>query len=125
MPKYIVKLNDGERDYYLEYSTVVESFTTWGMTLDEFKSYYQDEYGKSSLYHLEKRLERVELKGTSALMYDSVSEQLHSNMAGVSGTSLSIKQILQYYCKRLGEKPIGTNPFVVQSTESDLYGDTE
>lgn len=99
MPIYIIKLTEGDQSWYLEYSSVVDAPTTYGMTLEEFKEYYQVEYGRSSMDHLNKRLERVEEKGTSSLMHRSAEELLDYNRAGRDETCLSIQQIIDFYCK--------------------------
>lgn len=113
MPRYICKIASNDQSWYLEWSTVVDAPVTFGMSLDEFKEYYQDEYGRSGMYELDKRLERVEAKGTSAHIYDSVDEVISCNRAGQKGSSLSKQQIIDVYCTRIipeGERPMGTFP---------------
>ena len=52
MPRYILKINDGSKDYYLLWSTVVDAPVTQGMSLREFKKYYQSEYGEQGMINL-------------------------------------------------------------------------
>jgi hypothetical protein len=40
MPTYICKFQDGEKAYYLEWSTIVDAPITTGMSLQEFKQHY-------------------------------------------------------------------------------------
>lgn len=70
MPRYICKINNK----YFEWSTVVDAIVTDLMTLDEFKEYYQQQYGKEGMRDLPDRLERVESKGTSCQICDHVNE---------------------------------------------------
>lgn len=97
MPKYIIKLSDKEKNYYLEWSTIVDAPVSNGMALEEFKSYYKELYGTSSLEDLEKRLERVEQKGTSSLV-DSLKETISNNRAGYREQHLTYKQLIENYC---------------------------
>ncbi len=107
MPRYIVKL----QDYYLEWSTVVDAPVTYGMTLEEFKEYYQQEYGADGMRNLLDRLLRVEAKGTSSQLDDSVESVVSCNRAGKDETSLTVEQIIDFYCVRQGEgdRPVGTD----------------
>ena len=94
----IIKLNDGTRDYYLEYSSIVDAPVTNGMTLEEFKEYYRDEYGRDGFERLGQRLERVEMKGTSNYSDESVDDTILCNRAGKKETRLTKQQIIDVYC---------------------------
>jgi len=99
MPKFICKFTEGDQSWYLEWSTVVDAPTVFGMSLEEFKEYYKDEYGRQGMWDFDKRLERVEAKGTSSMMHNSVEEVISGNRAGKDETELTLKQIISYYCK--------------------------
>lgn len=99
MPRMIIKLSEGKRDWYLEYSTVVDAPINYGMSLEEFKEYYQEEYGKSSMGELEKRLMRVEEKGSSSMIHKGLNDTIDYNRAGKGETCLSKEQMIEHYCK--------------------------
>jgi hypothetical protein len=99
MPRYIVKLTEDDKSWYMEWSTVVDAPRTFGMSLEEFKEYYKEEYGRSSLQELEDRLKRVEERGTSCMLDKSAEDTISWNRAGKDETNLSIKQIIDFYCK--------------------------
>jgi hypothetical protein len=94
MPRYIFKL----KDRYLEYSTVVDAPVTSGMTLDEFREHYREEYGRKGMQGLEQRLQRVEEKGISAVLYKSVEDLLANNHAGPKECKLTVDEIYRAYC---------------------------
>jgi len=94
--RFIVKLHD----YYFEYSTVVDAPVTFGMSLDEFKEYYQYRYGTVGMSDLPDRLERVEAKGTSCYNDDDAADTLSCNRAGPNESELTVEQIYQAYCLR-------------------------
>lgn len=98
MPRYIVKLED----YYLEWSTIVDAPVTYGMPLEEFKEYYQEEYGLDGMRYLAERLKRVEAKGISSRIHSSVENLLTVNRAGENGKDISIKEIIEKYCHNRG-----------------------
>lgn len=99
MARSIIKLNG----YYFEFSSIVDSPVTFGMTLDEFKQYYRDEYGANGIRDLEGRLKRVEAKGTSSYLDESAESQLSFNRAGPDEAQLTVDEIFDAYCLR---KPI-------------------
>jgi len=100
MAKHIIKLNDKkhDRDYYLEWSTVVDAPVTNGMSKKEFEQYYQEEYGNSSIGELHERMKRVEEKGTSSQVYKSVESLILCNRAGYDETELTCEQLVEKYC---------------------------
>lgn len=93
MPRYIIKI----KDKYFEWSTIVDAPVTYGMSLDEFRSYYRQEYGDSSMSTLDERLVRVENKGTSSMMHDSLKDCISYNRAGDNEKNISIKSIYSRY----------------------------
>jgi hypothetical protein len=108
MGRMIIKLTEGDQSWYLEWSTIVDAPVLICNSLEQFKKFYQEEYGRSSMDDLERRLKRVEETGTSSFMYDSVDAVIRSNRAGQKETCLSKEQIIKYYCtKELTERPIG------------------
>ena len=108
MARMIIKLSQENKSWYLEWSTVVDAPVLVCSSLEEYKKWYQEEYGRSSMDELERRLERVESKGTSSMIHDSIDDLILPNRCGKNETSLSKEQIIQYYCtEELSEKPLG------------------
>lgn len=100
MGKFIVKI----RDMYLEWSTIVDAPTTFGMTLNDFKKYYRQMYGEDGAKNLDSRLARVAEHGSSALPPCYwMPDLLVGNRAGPDESTLTSKEIYQAYCLR---KPI-------------------
>ena len=91
--KCILKLND----YYLLWSTVSDSPVTWGLPLDEFKVYYECEYGNTGMDELPARLERVDRTGTSAFG-QTADEVILKNRAGHKEAHLSRDELIDWYC---------------------------
>jgi len=111
MPRYICKIANDECAWYLEWSTVVDAPVTFGMSLEEFKEYYKDEYGRQGIEDLDRRLERVEAKGISAFNYDSVDDLIGWNRAGKDESCLSKQQLIDVYCTQIipeDDLPMGT-----------------
>jgi hypothetical protein len=102
MPCYIIKLEDGEKEYYLEWSTVVDAPVTFGMSKDDFLRHYAHQYGHSRtiLSELDRRMERVDETGTSARGM-TVDEVLVGNRAGPLEKFLTKKQIIEKFCRRV------------------------
>lgn len=102
MPTYIIKINDPKdnQDYYLEWSTVVDAPVTYGLSLEDFKEYYKDRYGRDGMARIDERLVRVEQTGTSSQMPgDNLDEMLVANRAGPDETEIDKEGILERYCR--------------------------
>lgn len=103
MPRFIVKLTDKDKDYYLHWSTIVNAPISYGMPLDEFKEYYKEKYGQDCLYDLERSLNQVEKRGVNS--WEETPETLISgNRAGKDEKTLTMSQIIKHYCR---ERPPG------------------
>ncbi len=94
MGRSIIKIDN----YYLEWSSVVDAPVTFGMSLDEFKEYYKEQYGLNGMEELSQRLERVEEFGTSSRFYKNVDEFISHNRAGKDGKCLTVEEVIKWYC---------------------------
>lgn len=108
MPRFIVKLTDQKTDYYLMWSTVVDAPITMGLSREEFKEWYQEEYGNHGMIDFDSRIERVDAKGTSSMMDKNVEETVRFNRAGPKGAPISLQEIIRFFC--LGEDPDKDHP---------------
>lgn len=106
MPTYIIKHtmpNDGEERCLL-WSSIVDAPTSYGVTIDEIRDWWREEYGRSGLERLDAELARP----TSGRV-TTLSDVWVTNRAGAGETRLSIEQIVDYYFVRKGEgeRPVG------------------
>jgi hypothetical protein len=102
MPQHIIKLNDDrdKKEYYLIWSTIVDAPVTYGMSLNELKNWYKQQYGQNGMIELEGRLERVEKFGISAYPPFNVIENYFSfNRAGEDESVLDKNGIIEKYCR--------------------------
>ncbi len=109
MPRYICKLQDGDKVYYMEWSAITDTPATFGLSLEEFKEYYQEAYGTQGMLGLPERLERVDKTGTSCYETTSVDDLIAYNTAGKNDTTITKEQIIEGYCRR-NDIPVGTSP---------------
>jgi len=93
MSHFIIKL----KEWYFNWSTVVDAPITNRMTLEELTAYIQFQYKEHGARELSKRLDRVERKGTSAFLYESVEEVISGNRAGENETELTMDEIIDQY----------------------------
>jgi hypothetical protein len=104
MGMMIVKL-EGK---YLLWSTSSDSPGSYGLTLTELRAHIKEEQGNEGLRDLERRLVRVEEKGTSSIDCPNVDSTIMHNRAdrtvrGKEG-SLHREEIVEFYIRR-GEEP--------------------
>jgi hypothetical protein len=97
MGRGFIKLNDGERDWYFEWSTVVDAPTTLGLSRDEMSAYVLDEYGERSHEWWPRSLERLDRYGLSALRLKDPREMFEGNRAGAGESCLSPDEIIACY----------------------------
>jgi hypothetical protein len=111
MGRLIIKLEDK----YLEWTTITDSPHTFGMSLEEFTEYYRDEYGRQAMrFEFPERMQRVEAKGSSSLLGETIDDILAYNRAGKDETCLTKEQIIQYFIRDRNpdaELPMGTDPW--------------
>ena len=98
MPSYIVKLQRDSQTWYLEYSSVVDAPTTFGLPLEDFTKNYLYYYGQHSKDELTQRLARVEKNGTSCAFGSTPAALMSCNRAGLDETKLTLDQIIDVYC---------------------------
>ena len=99
MGRSIIKLSKDDRDFYMEYSSVVDAPVTYGMNLDQFTKYYASRYGTAAMeFEFPDRMGRVEEKGTSSFMYASVREEISFNRAGPNESCITMDQFIELYC---------------------------
>jgi hypothetical protein len=109
MPKHIIKL----KDYYLEWSTIVDAPITFGMSLDELKKYYQAEYGQSSLLRFAQKLKDTEEYGSSDR--NGIDSVISCNRAGPNEIPLSKARIYKVFCLR---QPLKVNGYFLTEAGS-------
>lgn len=101
MPTYIVRIDDNDKQYYIEWSTVVDAPTSSGMQRDSFCAYYTAQYGHGEATHLQERLARADGPGRcSSLVGDTADSLIAVNRAGPEKTRLSKRQIIKRYCEK-------------------------
>lgn len=93
MGRTIIKI-EGE---YFVWSSVVDAPITYGMTKEELKTFIKDEEGNQGLENLDLRLARVDAKGTSSMIHNSLEEQISFNRAGEDEKCLTLDQIYKKY----------------------------
>ena len=101
MARLIIKIHDDKlnKDWYLEWSSIVDAPVTYGLELDEFKKYYKEEYGREGMSELQDRLDRVEKTGCSSRHGSTLDDILASNRAGEKEECLTKEQMLDKFCR--------------------------
>lgn len=112
MARLIVKLvdkKDNNREYYLDWSTIVDAPVTYGLSRKEFDAYYRDEYGRMGMPEYETRMARVDAKGTSSALHASAQEVIHSWAHGFKFKTLEALEeaVIEEFCRnRPGKKKL-------------------
>lgn len=101
MPRLILKI----KDYYLEWSTVVDAPVTFGMPLEQFKEYYKEEYGNYGLEKLSRMLPEIDEYGSTATLRSpdiesNLKEFVELNRAGPKEKELTLDEIYKAFCLR-------------------------
>lgn len=98
MPTFIIKLSKGRKTRYLEWSTISDAPSSYGMTRRAFEIYYRKKYGSDGMLGLQARMRRVEENGCSALDED-LDSMISFNRAGQHGRHLSKSELWGAFCE--------------------------
>ncbi len=101
MPRIICKIPYQGQDYYLLYSTISDSFLTYGVSLERFTRNMAEQEGSRymEMGH-PRRMSRVERFGTSSMNRESVEELIVGNRCGPNEEELSLDQIIHHFVAR-------------------------
>jgi len=103
MPSYIMRLIDpiDNKEYFMEWSTVVDAPITYGLSLEEFTEYYKGKYGTEGLRILPERIARTLQKGISAHPpFDDYDSYFRFNRADdIGDKTLDFIGVLDRYCR--------------------------
>jgi hypothetical protein len=97
MGRFLVKLEQDGRGWYLEWSNIVDAPTTWGMDRAELSAYYVQRYGSEGAAKLPELLELADRTGCS-IPHVTIDEVIASNCAGDDDETLTREQIIKKYC---------------------------
>jgi hypothetical protein len=86
------------KDCYLEWSTIVDAPVTPGLSLEDFKKYYKEEYGNAGMMNLPRWLAELDKKESSAIGYENIEDLLSFNRAGPKESCLTLDEIYSAYC---------------------------
>lgn len=94
MPSYIIQHNN----VWNIYSTVSDGcYWNSGLTLEELKEWYKEEYGRSGMLELDSRIERALEIGTSSRMDKDLRECISCNRAGPDEAHMSYKKFIDKF----------------------------
>lgn len=102
MPRLCIKIHDEKfnKDYYLEWSSVVDSFITHGMSKEEYREYFINEYGNQYADQIDSYIERIEKTGSSSRTgFATLYSILKFNCCGENDETLTLEEILDQYCR--------------------------
>lgn len=112
MVDFLVRFADGERECFLEWSTVSDGPNTTPCTEAMIKAYIQKWRGLDGLRDFDKRIARCRHRGHSLHSTCSLENELGCNRAGKNETRMLISQMVQFYLHDggEGEPPAGDWP---------------
>src|SRR5690349_9699012 len=107
MGRTIIKFTDQTtgKEYFLEWSSIVDAPITFGMDWESFQKHYRKQYGNEGMKDLPERMDRVNKNGHSSIFSGSVEDFIADNCAGKDGTELTIAEIIEHYCFNRNKNP--------------------
>lgn len=83
---------------YNMFSTIVDApIFKSALTLEQLTQYIKEEYGRTAVEELPRRLERAHAKGTSAIYDDSLADTISANRSGPNEKRLSTKAFIAQF----------------------------
>ena len=99
--KFIIRLNDGERDYFLEWSTVVEAPTTIGLDEGEMRALLLKEGIEDLKKEIAERMKRAKDKKANSGHYGTTLDKIiRFNRAGNQDKCLTKEELIETYCRK-------------------------
>ena len=116
MVDFLIRLTDGKRECFMEWSTVSDGPNTGPMTEAELREFVKGEYGRRGEETIDARIARCRhrghsLRGTES--HASLECALNCNRAGKDETRMTIAQMVDYFLHHGGEggpPPVGDWP---------------
>jgi hypothetical protein len=106
MGRGLVRFERDGREWFVEWSTVVDAPITYGLTEAELRDYIREEYGRQGSADLDERIVRCRGTGTS-FRGETGPTVILGNRAGHNEALLSEDEIVEWYCVRREEPPEG------------------
>lgn len=103
MVDFIVRFADGERECFLEWSTVSDGPNTKPCTEAQIKAYIRKWRGLDGLRDFDKRIARCRHRGHSLHSTCSLENELGCNRAGKDETRMLVSQMVQFYLHEGGK----------------------
>ena len=100
MPRFLIKLNAGDRDWYLVWSTVVDAPVSMGLSFDEAEIDVHQRYGDAGRNWWPTAANLLKEKGVSTRGYECSIDVIKYNRAGAGESCLSPDEIVKVYCLR-------------------------
>ena len=95
MGRVLCKIPHEGKDYYLVWSTIVDAFITYGMSLEEFTEWMREEEGRRYMeMDHNRRMEKVEMFGTSSAFNKSPEELISLNHCGPKQQRITMEGII-------------------------------
>lgn len=85
---------------FFEWTTMSDAPVTYGLSREEFEAYYRDEYGRSGMEGLPRRIERAIQFGTSCYLGTTFDDLVRTNHAGPKGKRLSRDELIAFLKNR-------------------------
>ena len=83
-------------DKFITWSTIVDAPVTWFMNESQYRKYYKEEYGRTGMDGLDKKIEDAKNTGSNWAGY-SLEDVITGNRAGEDETDLSEDEIIKEY----------------------------
>lgn len=102
MVRLCFKIHDekSDKDYFLEWSSIVDSFVTRGMSEAEYHEYFISEYGRSYADQINSDIERINKTGSNSRTgMTTLQSILDFNCCGENDEKLNLEEILIQYCR--------------------------
>jgi hypothetical protein len=106
MGQFLIRIADGERECFMEWSTVSDAPSTSPGSETELREFMLAEYGRQGCRDLDERIARCRERGHSVrVAAGNLADRIGYNRAGEDGTCLTMTQMVDYYLHCGGEGP--------------------
>jgi len=99
--QYAVKLTDKDKQYYIHWSEIVDAPVYVAVSLDDYRAYFRDRFGRDADESSERRgdWKRLEETGLITESYQTPEEAVACNRAGTNERQLTVEGIRRRYLR--------------------------
>jgi hypothetical protein len=104
MPRFVLCIEDQGERWFLPWSTIVDAPVAYGMSEEDYRRWFEGEYGRTALFSLDDHIRRAKESGCS-MFGETLESALIGNRAGPDKSEATLSEIVAAFIHATREAP--------------------